>query len=41
MVKEDEPCNLVAKKDGEVQRVYTTSGSAIVQNGDIVKKEIF
>lgn len=41
IVKEDEPCNLVAKKDGEVQRVYTTSGSAIVQNGDIVKKEIF
>ncbi|HCL4548854.1 sporulation protein YqfD [Clostridium botulinum] len=38
IVKEDEPCNLVAKKDGEVQRVYTTSGSAIVQNGDIVKK---
>ncbi|EJO5347201.1 sporulation protein YqfD [Clostridium botulinum] len=38
IVNEDEPCNLVAKKDGEVQRVYTTSGSAVVEKGDIVKK---
>ncbi|MDS1004027.1 sporulation protein YqfD [Clostridium sporogenes] len=38
IVQDDEPCDLVAKKDGEVQRVYTTSGSAIVQKGDIVKK---
>ncbi|EJP6472872.1 sporulation protein YqfD [Clostridium sp. L74] len=38
IVEDDEPCDLVAKKDGEVQRVYTTSGSAIVQKGDIVKK---
>ncbi|NFA60515.1 sporulation protein YqfD [Clostridium sporogenes] len=38
IVEDDEPCDLVAKKDGEVQRVYTTSGSAIVQKGYIVKK---
>lgn len=30
--------NLVAIKDGEVVRVYTTSGTAVVKKGDIVKK---
>lgn len=37
-VYDDEPCNLVAKKDGEVVRVFTTAGTAIVKKGDIVKK---
>lgn len=34
----DDPCNLVAKKDGEVVRVYTTAGTALVKEDDIVKK---
>ena len=34
----DDPCNLVAKKDGEIVRVYTTAGTALVKDGDIVKK---
>lgn len=37
-VQDDEPCNLVAKKDGEVVRVFTTAGTAVVKKGDIVKK---
>lgn len=38
VVTDDEFCDLVAKKDGEIARVYTSSGTAIVKNGDIVKK---
>src|SRR3712207_7209706 len=38
IVTDDEFCDLVAKKDGEIARVYTSSGTAIVKNGDIVKK---
>lgn len=34
----DDPCNLVAKKDGEIVRVYTTAGTALVKEGDIVKR---
>lgn len=34
----DDPCNLVAKKDGEIVRVYTSAGTALVQKGDMVKK---
>lgn len=30
--------NVVAKMDGEVKKIYTTSGSAVVKEGDIVKK---
>ncbi|MCC9294224.1 sporulation protein YqfD [Clostridium sp. MT-14] len=32
------PCNLVAKKDGKVLRVYTTLGTPVVKAGDEVKK---
>lgn len=32
------PCNLVALRDGEVVRVYTTAGTSVVKQGDIVKK---
>lgn len=35
---DETPCNLVAKKDGQIMRIYTTSGTAVVQPGDIVKK---
>lgn len=34
----DNPNEVVAKMDGEVQRVYTYSGNAAVKPGDIVKK---
>jgi similar to stage IV sporulation protein len=37
IISETTPCNLVAKKDGQVVRVYTTAGTALVKNGDIVK----
>lgn len=30
--------NIVAKMDGEIKRIYATSGSAAVKEGDIVKK---
>lgn len=38
LVQEINPGNLVAIKDGEVVRVYTTSGTALVKRGDVVKK---
>ncbi|MHC6179127.1 sporulation protein YqfD [Clostridium sp. JNZ X4-2] len=38
IVKDDTPCNLVAKRDGKVLRVYTTLGTPIVKAGDEVKK---
>lgn len=38
MVEDNEPCNLVAKKDGEVVRIFTSAGSPLVKAGDIVKK---
>ncbi len=31
-------CNVVAKMDGEIVRIYSTSGTPIVKPGDIVKK---
>lgn len=38
-IEEDEnPCNLIAKKDGEVVRLYSSAGTAAVECGDIVKK---
>ncbi|WP_411683048.1 sporulation protein YqfD [Clostridium thailandense] len=38
IISEDTPCNLVAKKDGEVVRVYTKAGTSVVKKGDIIKK---
>lgn len=37
IIGENTPCNLVAKKDGEVVRVYTRAGTSVVKRGDIVK----
>lgn len=37
MVAETDPCNLVAKKDAEIVRVFTTAGTPIVKKGDMVK----
>ncbi len=39
IVSDDKPSNLVAKKDGEVIRVYTKAGTAVVKKGDMVKKD--
>lgn len=38
IILDEEPCNLVAKTDGEIVRVYTAAGTAVVKKGDIVKK---
>lgn len=38
IIKDETPCNLVSKQDGIISRVYTSSGTAIVKTGDIVKK---
>ncbi|GAA0718894.1 sporulation protein YqfD [Clostridium malenominatum] len=38
IIQEEEPCNLIAKADGEVVRVFTTAGTAVVKKGDIVKR---
>jgi similar to stage IV sporulation protein len=32
-----EPCDVVAKLDGEVIRIFTTAGTAVVKPGDLVK----
>jgi similar to stage IV sporulation protein len=34
---EDSPGNLVAKKDGQILRVFTTHGTSVVKKGDVVK----
>lgn len=35
---DDSPCDIVAKKDGEIVRVYSKGGTSVVEKGDIVKK---
>lgn len=37
-IKDETPCEIVAKKDGEVIRLYSAAGTAAVQGGDVVKK---
>jgi similar to stage IV sporulation protein len=37
VVQENNPTNLVAKKDGQIVRIYTSAGSAAVKPGDTVK----
>ncbi len=36
--RDDSPCNIIAAKDAVVERVFTSSGTAVVKPGDIVKK---
>jgi len=38
IIEESDPCNLIAKKDGVVVRVYTKAGTSVVKKGDIIKK---
>ncbi|WP_171011343.1 sporulation protein YqfD [Haloimpatiens lingqiaonensis] len=38
IVNNEEPCDLVAQRDGEISRIYTKAGTAVVKEGDIVKK---
>lgn len=38
IVKNDEPCDLVAKREGEIIRIYTKAGTAVVKEGAVVKK---
>lgn len=38
VVNDTEPCNLISSKDGQVVRVYTVAGTAVVKQGDIIKK---
>jgi similar to stage IV sporulation protein len=34
---ESEPCDIIAKLDGEIVRIFTTAGTAVVKPGDLVK----
>ena len=38
IVNENTPCDIVAKRDAQILRVYTSAGTAVVKGGDIVKK---
>lgn len=38
VIIDDAPCNMVAKADAQIIRVYTTAGTSLIKSGDIVKK---
>ena len=38
IISNQTPCNLVASKDGIIVRVFTSEGTAIVGNGDMIQK---
>jgi similar to stage IV sporulation protein len=38
VVNDNSPSDLIAKKDGQITRIYTKAGTAVVQPGDIVRK---
>lgn len=38
IINDSTPADLIAKRDGVVMRVYTKAGTALVKNGDIVRK---
>lgn len=38
IINDNEPCNMIASMDGQISRIFTTSGTAVVRAGDVVKK---
>ncbi len=38
LVNDTEPCDLVAKRDGQIVRIYAVAGTAIVKPQEVVKK---
>jgi similar to stage IV sporulation protein len=38
IIEDNEPCDVVAKADGEILRIFSTAGTPMVQAGDKVKK---
>lgn len=38
IVQENEPCDVVAKCDGEIISIFSTAGTPVVKSGDTVKK---
>lgn len=38
IIEDNEPCDVVAKADGEVLKIFSTAGTPVVKTGDIVKK---
>lgn len=38
VIAEADPCNVVAKRDGQVEWIYSTAGTSLVKGGAIVKK---
>lgn len=37
VVADNVPCNLTAKKDGQIFRIFTSAGTSVVKNGDMVR----
>lgn len=37
IIADDIPCNLVAKKDGQIIRIFTSAGTSVVKTGDMVR----
>lgn len=38
IIEDTSPCDLIAKKDGIINRIYTLSGTAAVKEGDLIKQ---
>jgi len=38
IIADDTPCNLIAKRDGQVLRVFTTAGTSVIKKGQRIKK---
>jgi len=37
-IEDNVPCNLVAKKEGQILRVFTSAGTSIVKSGEMVRR---